>query len=82
MCTMTALFLCLFALQKSTVARYIKRVCVLYFGSVLWLCAALTCFQVVLVDLWRSVAPAQRLLHLVGVLHHVLQLVLEILQHK
>lgn len=35
-----------------------------------------TCFKIILIYLWSAVAAAQGLLYLVGVLHHVLQLVL------
>lgn len=39
----------------------------------------LTCFQVILVNVRRAVASAQRLLDVIGVLHHVLQLILNVL---
>lgn len=39
----------------------------------------LTCFQVILVDVRRAVASAHCLLDFIGVLHHVLQLILNVL---
>lgn len=42
----------------------------------------LTCFQVSLVDIRRAVASAQRLLDIIGILHHVLQLILYVLTIK
>lgn len=41
-----------------------------------------TCFQVVFINFRGAIASAQRLLDVVGILHHVLQLILNILHIK
>lgn len=42
----------------------------------------LTRFQVGLIDIRRAIASAERLLDLIGILHHVLQLILYVLTIK
>ena len=42
----------------------------------------LTCFQVILVNVRSAIAPAQRILDVAGIFHHVSQLILEILVIK
>lgn len=49
-------------------------------NDVLWhRCILLACFQVVLIDVGGAIASAHGLLDLIGILHHVLQLILKIL---
>lgn len=42
----------------------------------------LTCFQVILINLWCSIATAQRLLDFIGFFHHVFQLILYVLKQE
>lgn len=47
-----------------------------------FLIGLLTCFQVSLIDIRRAIASAQCLLDLISILHHVLQLILNVLNVK
>lgn len=47
-----------------------------------FLISLLTSFQVSLIDIRCAVASAQRLLDLISILHHVLQLILNVLNVK